>query len=140
MTDTYDVLQKVVDNTHCLPGWSFRTKTEDGALRLVIRVEGYDSSYPSEDIPRCTDHFFPAPIATYNYQSWRRWIFECCRRVMNHELGEWFCVDGVRPFQPLHGPGEDPYTVHEFRDTADALTTQDGTKRRPYEFERKDGI
>ncbi len=50
-----------------------------------------------------------------------------CRRVENHELGEWFRVDDVRPFAPLHGPGEDPYTVHEFRSESDAQTIQDGT-------------
>ena len=72
-------------------------------------------------------HFFPVPIATYNEKTWRRWIFEMCRRVENHELGEWFRVGGVRPFAPLHGPGEDPYTVHEYRSELDAQTTQDGT-------------
>ena len=55
-----------------------------------------------------------------------------CRRVENHELGEWFRIGDERPFAPLHGPGEDPYTVHEYRREADALTTQDGSTRQPY--------
>lgn len=29
-------------------------------------------------------------------------------------------------------PGEDPYTVHEYRPEVDALTTQDGSIRTPY--------
>jgi hypothetical protein len=77
-------------------------------------------------------HFFPVPEATYNEATWRRWIFECCRGVENHEMGEWFRDGDERPFSPLHGPGEDPYTVHEFRPVADMLTTQDGSMREPY--------
>ncbi len=29
----------------------------------------------------------------------------------------------------MHGPGEDPYTVHEIRSEEDALTTQNGSLR-----------
>jgi len=50
---------------------------------------------------------------------------------MNHEIGEWLRFGDTRPFLPLHGPGEDPYTVHEYRPVADALTTQDGSMREP---------
>jgi hypothetical protein len=126
------VLTDLVDRVRCKPGWSFSVVEEDGAGRLVIRVEGYDSSRPSERAPFNVRHFFPVPEATYNEKTWRRWIFEQCRRLENHELGEWFRIGTERPFQPLHGPGEDPYTVHEFRPEADALTTQDGSIREPY--------
>ena len=37
--------------------------------------------------------------------------------------------DEDRPFAPCHGPGEDPYTVHEYRPEVDAFTTQDGSVR-----------
>jgi hypothetical protein len=131
--NTHDVLRQLVSNALCKPGWSFRLKDEDGALRLVIQVAGYDSSKPDDLIPWTVNHFFPVPTATYNEKSWRRWIFEMCRRVENHELGEWFRIGSERPFSPLHGPGEDPYTVHEFRPEIDALTTQDGSIREPYE-------
>lgn len=66
-------------------------------------------------------------MATYNEKTWRRWIFEMCRRVENHELGEWFRVGEERPFAPMHGPGENPYDVHEFRDEMDARVMQDGS-------------
>lgn len=56
-----------------------------------------------------------------------------CRGVENHELGEWFRVGKERPFSPLHGPGENPYVVHEFRPDIDARTTQDGSVREHYE-------
>jgi hypothetical protein len=77
-------------------------------------------------------HFHPVPAGvTYNEATWRRWIFEQCIRTMNHELGESlrFGPNEVRPFAPMHGPGEDPYTVHEIRPEIDALITQNGTLR-----------
>jgi hypothetical protein len=129
---TSETLVALVDEVRCKPGWSFRVVEEDGAGRLVITVAGYDSSQPSKRVPFTVRHFFPIPQATYNEKTWRRWIFEQCRRLENHELGEWFRIGAARPFQPLHGPGEDPYTVHEFRPETDALTTQDGSMREPY--------
>ena len=125
MTETFDILKDLVAHAHCKKGWSFRFFDEDGALRLVITVRGFDSY--DEDRPLIVSHFFPVPIATYNQKSWQRWMFEMCRRVENHELGEWFRIGDVRPFAPLHGPGEDPYTVHEYRNESDARVLQDGT-------------
>lgn len=151
MSNTHDILQSLVKTAKCKPGWSFQLRSEnfklqaedepkqiDCSLRLVITINCYDSSRPNDKIPFIVSHFFPVPYATYNRQSWRRWIFEMCRRVENHELGEWFRIENPetgqteRPFQPLHGPGEDPYTIHEFRPEADALTTQDGSMRDRY--------
>jgi hypothetical protein len=130
--NTHAVLKELVAQARCKPDWSFRLKDEDGALRLVIQVSGYDSARPDDLTPLTIDHYFPVPTATYNEKTWRRWMFEMCRRVENHELGEWFRIGSEMPFAPLHGPGEDPHTVHEFRSAEDALTTQDGSMRRPY--------
>lgn len=132
MSHTHDLLAKIVAEVKCLPGWSFRLQKADDDVypKLVIRVHGFDSSNFKTTI--VVDHFYPVPEATYNEASWRRWIFERCRGVMNHELGEWFRIGSDRPFQPLHGPGEDPYLVHEFRPIEDALTTQNGSRREPY--------
>ena len=123
--DTFNILEKLVKIVTCKPGWTFRLMKEDEALRLVITVPGFDSY--NEDKPITVSHFHPVPIATYNEKTWRRWIFEQCIRVENHELSEWFKIDGSRPFPPLHGPGEDPYITHEFRDASDGKTLQDGT-------------
>ena len=130
--NTHEVLAALVGEVRCKPGWSFRIIEEAVAKRLVISVEGLDSSRPSRKLPMTVRHFFPVPEATYNEKTWRRWIFERCRGVENHELGEWFRIGADRPFQPLHGPGEDPYVVHEFRPETDGLTTQDGSLRQPY--------
>jgi hypothetical protein len=123
--NTFDVLCDLVSKVRCKPRWTFALVDEEGALRLTIRVPGVNSY--KEDEPLTVLHFFPVPTATYNMKAWRRWIFECCRRVENHELGEWFKINDERPFAPLHGPGEDPHTVHEFRDEVDARTVQDGS-------------
>lgn len=125
--NTFDILRELVRTVKCKPGWSFMLVDEDGALRLTITVDGPNSYPPHDRFP--VRHFFPVPTATFNMQSWRRWIFEQCRRLENHELGEWLRWGDERPFAPLHGPGEDPYTVHEFRDEVDARTTQDGSVR-----------
>lgn len=165
---THDVLAEVVKRIRCKPGWTFRLVDEDGALRLVITVPGYDSAGAattdrllslaenivknhlsvSEILRTATEeirsaaaqhreftvsHFFPVPTATYNERTWRRWVFERCLAVENHEMGEWFRDGNERPFAPLHGPGEDPYTVHEFRPEADTFTTQNGSMRESYE-------
>ena len=127
--DTFDLLDRIVRETKCKPGWSFRLIDEDGAKRLVINIEGTDNYDSSREM--FVRHYHPVPITTYNEKSWRRWIFEQCIRTMHHELGESlrFGPDEVRPFAPMHGPGEDPYTVHEWRPETDALTTQNGSLR-----------
>ena len=125
--NTFDILAKVVSEARCKPGWSFRLIDEDGAKRLVIQISGVDNY--DHNRPFVVDHYHPVPITTYNEKSWRRWVFEQCMRTMVHELGESLQFDGVRPFAPMHGPGEDPYTVHEVRSEEDALTTQDGSLR-----------
>jgi hypothetical protein len=129
MVDTFDILESIVRETKCKPGWSFRLIDDDGAKRLVITIAGTNNYDPSQ--PFRVGHYHPVPITTYNEKSWRRWIFEQCIRTMNHELGESlrFGPDEIRPFQPCHGPGENPYDVHEFRPDSDALITQDGSLR-----------
>jgi hypothetical protein len=124
---TYDVLVKLVAKVTCKPGWKFSLVREENALRLVIAVTGADAAEPEQELT--VRHFFPVPQASYNEKTWRRWIFERCRGVENHELGEWFRIDGERPFAPTHGPGEDPYTVHEYREDVDRRTRQDGVLR-----------
>ena len=94
---------------------------------MIITIDGYDN-YDTKRRLRI-GHCHPVPHTTYNEKTWRRWVFEQCMRTMTHEIGESLSFDGVRPFVPMHGPGEDPYTVHEIRSEADALTTQDGSLR-----------
>lgn len=130
MTDTFDLLERIIDETACKPGWTFFLRNEDGHKTLIIQIAGVNNYDHSKKFT--VNHCHPVPYTTFNEKSWRRWIFEQCLRTMNHELGESlrFGVDEVRPFAPMHGPGEDPYTVHEVRSELDALTIQDGSIRK----------
>jgi hypothetical protein len=130
-TNTFDILHKLVDEVQCKPGWDFELVDEDGALRLVITVQGVDTFNPRREW--AVRHFHPVPITTFNEKSWRRWIFDQCLRTETHELGEWLRFGSgdqeVRPFLPTHGPGEDPYALREYRHEDDAFTTQNGSLR-----------
>lgn len=125
--NTFDILRRVVASAKCKPGWSFRLVDEDGALSLYIQLAGVDNYDHARKF--IVSHVHPVPTTTFNEKSWRRWVFEQCLRTMNHEIGEALNFDGVRPFVPMHGPGEDPYTVHEWRSEEDARTAQDGSLR-----------
>jgi hypothetical protein len=75
-------------------------------------------------------HYHPVPAATFNRQSWERWLFDRLMDTVRHEASEWFQFllvgDFVqrdlshshehvrRPFAPTHGPGDDPYVLHEY--------------------------
>lgn len=124
---TFDILRKVVSEAKCKPGWVFYIAEEEGALRLVIQIAGVDNYDHSK--PFTVNHFHPVPQTTWHEGAWRRWVRDQCMRTMTHEIGEALNFAGVRPFAPMHGPGEDPYTVHEIRPERDALTTQDGSLR-----------
>ena len=51
--NTHDILRSLVAKLRCKPGWSFRLKDEDGALRFVVRVVGLDSSLMTRPV-NCT--------------------------------------------------------------------------------------
>lgn len=127
--NTFDILRKVVAGVTGKPGWQFRLldDPEEGFRLRITDTRCVDAYEPDRSMPLA--HFFPVPTATYNEASWRRWVFECCRGVENHELGEWIRWGDERPFAPLHGPGENPYYVREFRSDVERRTTQDGSVR-----------
>lgn len=64
---------------------------------------------PGDREDRYTRHEFVVPVATYDYENWRRWVYDRLCSAALHEVGEWFMDDGVRVFAPHHGNGEDPY-------------------------------
>jgi hypothetical protein len=129
--NTFPILRKLVDEVHCKPGWTFRLIDEDGALRMVITVPGFNSLDSGQ--PLTVQHYHPVPTTTFNEKSWRRWIFDQCMRTETHEVSEWLRFgEGnkeIRPFLPTHGPGEDPYANREYRNEDDAFTTQNGSMR-----------
>lgn len=127
-TNTFDILERVIDGVDGKPGWCFDLIDDPSqGYRLRICDTKCVNSYTGE--PFALNHYFPVPTATYNEASWRRWVFDCCIALEHHEVGEWLRWNEERPFAPMHGPGENPYVINVIRSDDDARTTQDGSKR-----------
>jgi hypothetical protein len=125
--NTYETLRRLVSEMYGPPGWSFDVVDKGPVAALMIHVSARDNYDANQR--RTTSHEHLAPPASYNEKTWRRWIFDRCLASMAHEMGEQVRWGDIRPFAPTHGPGEDPYTVREYRDPIDVLTTQYGRVR-----------
>lgn len=91
------------------PGDRFQLVRDDEANYAVLYVFTYQrNTYPPHRM-RHTRHEFVVPVATYNYGTWVRWVFDRIASIELHETCESFQVDGVRIYAPHHGNGEDPY-------------------------------
>jgi hypothetical protein len=111
-----------------------------GGLTFVILVPCHDSYHPERYRP--VHHYHPVPAATFNRQSWERWLFDRLMDTVRHEAAEWFRFTppivpddddapseaARRPFAPLHGPGDDPYILHEYATAEQRRTSFRGEK------------
>lgn len=129
-----DELADLVAKLHYRPGWHFELKdierdhadSHGGAaggltfIGITGDYSGPDGSYVGAtnayhpDRPRPVYFYFPVPAATFNRASWQRWLFDRLTDVERHEQMERFAIGSERPFAPTHGPGDDPYVVHEY--------------------------
>jgi hypothetical protein len=110
-----------------------RHKGESRGLTLVVQRCGPDTHHPDDILH--VNHYFAVPAATYNRESWMRWLFDRLGDVDTHERMEDFAfkvadnpepVGGeatVRPYSPCHGPGWDPYLVTVERTETDRRTS-----------------
>lgn len=91
------------------PGWAFKI---GGPLRryLCIFATTPDSANPSR--PRTTQHMFELPAVT-DERAFARWVFDQLLLAELHEVGEFFAVDGHRPFFPHHQDEGSPYELVE---------------------------
>lgn len=108
------------------PGWRFWIGHEDRGqgsqgLTLTVLVVGPDSYHPEREVR--VGHLFPVPPASYDRRSWQRWVFDRLRDVDIHKLCEGFTVEGVKPYAPSHGPGNDPYLIREIGTDVDRRTS-----------------
>lgn len=114
---------------------------ESRGLTLVVQRCGPDTYHPDKII--AVNHYFPVPAATYNRESWTRWLFDRLGDVDTHERMEDFALwpaheDGrpyaetppggadpvlTRPYAPNHGPGWDPYLITVVATEADRRTS-----------------
>jgi hypothetical protein len=122
-------LAELVEGFHYRPGWRCALvdmvrervdpnddKSEPLAwgLTLVITTLGYNAYHPENGQYYGVRHLMIVPAATYNRESWQRWLLNQHFLVEQHETVEFFDVDGERPYAPNHGPGNDPYRVVEY--------------------------
>lgn len=119
-------LRDLVRKLRYRPGWTFTLNViarGQGSLglTLIINVRTTDSYPPHE--PMIVQHYMPVPPAAYDERSWQRWLFEQCLLVDRHEACEFFEIDGVKPYAPSHGPGNDPYLVREIGTDLDRRTS-----------------
>lgn len=129
-----EVLLDLVNRLRYRPGWVTRLEYIDRGqgskgLTLIITTKGYDSYHPEEGEHYRVHHYMPVPPASYNEQSWRRWLFDQFLLVERHEACEFFLIDGRRPYAPHHGPGNDPYVVFERGTDLEARTMYTGEVR-----------
>lgn len=127
-----EVLAELVLGCRYRPGWEVELAHEDRGqgskgLTLVITTATVNSYRPEQ--PIYVNHYFPVPPAAYDQRSWQRWLFEQYLLVEQHEAMEFFQIDGVRPYAPSHGPGNDPYMIREVGTDEDRRTTFRGELR-----------
>lgn len=100
---------------------------ESRGLTLSILIDTPDSYHPENMIR--VQHLFPVPPATYNHESWQRWLLDRILQVEQHEACEFFTItepELIKPFAPLHGPGEDPYRIVEYATNKQRRTSFQG--------------
>lgn len=127
---TWDLLREIVSGAEYRPGWRVSVSERDGVPELQIVAKGLDTYHPEQGDNRYILHPFILPAATYNRQSWTRWLLDRIIDVETHEACEWLTVNGRRPFAPNHGPGWNPYAVRELN-TAEAAETDSLGKHHP---------
>lgn len=107
------VLADLVPRIKYKPGWEFELREIDRGqgcqgLTLLISATVPDSfGGPSVEVL----HLMPVLPAAYDEDSWMAWILEQIHLVEQHEMLEFFEVDGDKPFFPGHAPGRNPYGV-----------------------------
>lgn len=111
------------------PGWTFTLHDDldrgQGSQGLTLDVVSrtYNSHHPEAGEGYRVHHYMIVPPAAFNRRSWERWLLEQCLLIERHEACEFAMVDGVQPFAPNHGPGNDPYMVVTLGTEEDARTS-----------------
>ena len=125
-----DALYEVVQQLHLQPGYTAELLDDydrgQGSKGLTLCISVMCEDAYNTQVLRTVLHLFIVPAAAYDYRSWRRWVFQRYLDVLTHEAMEWFLVGTDRPYAPNHGPGRDPYVVHEVGTDQDRRTSNQG--------------
>jgi len=127
-------LHDLVENLSYRPGWVVTLENMDrgqGSFGLTLRIttKGYDSYNPENGENYRVHHYMLVPPASFNRQSWQRWLLEQFLLVETHECCEFFKIGKKRPYAPHHGPGNDPYIIFERGTDEEARTMYTGEVR-----------
>lgn len=111
-----DALAELVEQLTYKDGWRFALEDIDRGqgskgLTLSVYVTGPNSYEPHDT--RTVVHYMIVPPAAYDARSWLRWILDQIIAIETHEVCEWMEISGTKPYAPHHGPGRNPYTIHE---------------------------
>jgi hypothetical protein len=87
------------------PGWRFKV---GGPLNRFLCVFATTPDSNDTARSRTTQHMFEIPLFTSEQEA-ARWVFARLVDCERHEAGEFFSVDGFRPFFPHHEDEGDPY-------------------------------
>jgi len=120
-------LEEILIKTSYRPQWSLTLENIDRGqgskgLTFCVYTVGYDTYNIDKGQTYRVVHYFPVPPASYNEESWKRWLLNRLIEVEIHEACEFLQINGTRPFAPHHGPGWDPYIVIHHGDDVDART------------------
>lgn len=91
------------------PGWEFKVGGP-GHRFLCVFATTVDSADLTRQ--RCTQHMFEIPAGLDGRQL-VRWVFDRLLLAELHEAGEFFAVDGFRPYFPHHQDEGSPYELVE---------------------------
>ena len=89
------------------PGWVFKIGGPERRFLCVFATTP-DSCAPGD---RCTQHMFEVPVPAPVGAEAVRWVFDRLLLAELHEAGEFFAVDGFRPFFPHHQDEGSPYEL-----------------------------
>lgn len=126
------VLEDLVKDLKYREGWQFDMDYIDRGqgscgLTLIVMIDCADTYAPDTRIH--VRHFMPVPPASFNEESWRRWLLDQILLVERHEACEFFQIGDKRPYAPHHGFGMDPYIVWDHGEIQDARTDYRNQKR-----------
>lgn len=115
MDQTWNLLQEALTEIEygreIPPGPRFQLTRQDAENYAVLKIFTWNTDTFNPPNMRHTRHEFVVPMATYNKDTWIRWVFDAILAIETHETCEWFLVNGERIYSPHHGNGEDPYKM-----------------------------
>jgi hypothetical protein len=107
------VLAQLVRRITYKPGWTFELQEIDrgqGCSGLTLCIGAtVPESFGNGTVN--VYHLMPVLPAAYDEDSWIGWVMEQIHLVEQHEMLEFFEVDGEKVFFPGHAPGANPYGV-----------------------------